>query len=232
MSKNRKNRSSYIPRKMVSDSQKKTPTRVSLPCEYHQKIATLPLSRFKDCLCNNNVYALVISGHPEPIALLNAWKNIQIEYADQIGDEEHKLYCTILKQVLELETNYKLVLFCIEALKIIFMQNWADELNNLVDANFDYEGKDKFKNLDNAFNRAKSIKINIDIQTERLNVLRKNENSDKRTAESFDSNLITLSDHAGFRIADDITVFEYCERISRLNKFIETQKRKPYAGHR
>jgi hypothetical protein len=37
----------------------------------------------------------------------------------------------------------------------------------------------------------------------------------------FESILITLSDHAGYHIKDDITVYEFGERIRRLNHYIK-----------
>jgi hypothetical protein len=33
--------------------------------------------------------------------------------------------------------------------------------------------------------------------------------------------LITISDHAKYEITDDITVFQFCERIRRYNSLIE-----------
>lgn len=224
-------RLSFIQSRAAGNLAKRTLTEMDrTSARYYQTISKLPLKNFKECMCEGNLAALIIEGFPLPKELTIAWSTIQIQYADAIGEGEHKLRCMAFKSLIERKTDYKIALTAIKMLGMPEIENYpenktpyAQELNNLIDANFSYEMPDKYDHLKNAIARIKGIKLAIDLAQIKVDAM-ESKPSGKRSVESFDSNLITLSDHAGYALTDSITVFEYCDRIRRLNLFIEASK--------
>jgi len=104
-------------------------------------------------------------------------------------------------------------------------------LNKLLHTNivFDVNNAEQYDgNLLRCLNRSKSIKINIDLKKIALSKLEEKYNSKdgKATREYYMGILISLSDEAGYHLQEDITVWEFCERIRRYKKAAETLKNK------
>ena len=221
--------------------------------KYHTTITTLPLSKFIDVVVDKNLLALVFSGSPVEgdMNLLNAaWAKINEEYADAIGDGEQQIYLQALKDVTSLKINIQVARALIEVLEktaamIVepdrmddveaYIIKFQDRLNKLLDSNlkFDRNNRDDYlKALKGCTNRAKAFKIDLDLKNMHLEALEKTRNPDTGKADKaftrqyFQSILITISDHARYQIGDDITVFQFCERIRRYNSYIE-QMQKP-----
>src|SRR5690349_12261785 len=66
---------------------------------FYRSISNLPLYKYRDCLVNDNLAALIISGFPPESYLRLAWMDIRQEYADIMGDSEQKNYLKALKEV-------------------------------------------------------------------------------------------------------------------------------------
>lgn len=220
MPKKNKRSSLYIPSRGTSHSQRKRSTLVSTPAEYHQTIDTLLLRDFRKCV-DGNLFALVIKGVPTIEQLLTAWDDIQMQYADTIGDAEHQHAVNMMRDIILLKSDYNDVFFFVSLLRIGYLQEMADKLNDLVDANLDLRLPE---NLDNCIKRAAGIKISIDYLQLQYDAIKHKHRDEDKDDDYFISFLIALSDHAGFRIDDSITVKEYCERIKRLKKYHDVRK--------
>jgi hypothetical protein len=214
----------------------------------YSEVTTLPLRRFIQVVVDGNMAALVISGVPtaEDTPMLQAaWQTIYTQYIDLLGDGAQQVYLQALKAVAILKINIQLANSFVEVLtKIQPVQVEADradqfngqvreiesKLNKLLGTNFQFNRQDPeayLKLLKGCSNRAKAFKIDLDLKEIHLKALdakREAENGDENKGYSrayFQSMLITISDHAKYEITDDITVFQFCERIRRYNSLIE-----------
>jgi len=203
--------------------------------KWYQNISTLPLERFIRCICDGNLGGLVISGasNPEQLAAIQqqlegAWSTIMEQYTQALGDHEYTLYISLFKEVSILEIDMDLVQKSVDFLKIMYHEKMAAELIALVEAPFILDPADVEQyilNLDNCIARAKIFALRHQMKAQQLMAIQKryeNGGNEKPTREYFQSVLITLSDHAKYHINERITVFQYCERIKRLNKYIST----------
>jgi len=191
---------------------------------FHRSIQTLPLRNFIDCLCNGNLTALIISGIPKQKELELAWRDIKMQYSDALSDGEHKLYLSLIKEIGILTATYNSVIFIVnEIMRHAYSPDFAAELNDLVDASFEFRWEDQedyHKKLNACINRAASIKINVDLKKMQMQGLSaKFEKGEESTPATFISVLISLSDFAKYTVTDSIVVFEYCDRIRRLNEY-------------
>lgn len=202
--------------------------------KWYRSITELPLNKFIDCLVNDNLAALVISGFPDQVTLSNAWTGIQYEYADARGDSEFKVYVQLLREAAGKKNDLNRIYIAIKELSVILefepksdeiiamRDHYAQQLNDLVTSRFtfDFNDPDKYvANLQRCYTRSGGLKISLGLLAAKLEAIeRKFGEKSKTDASYFQALLITLSDAAGYVIKDDITVFEFCERIKRLNK--------------
>ncbi len=195
--------------------------------KWYQNINELPLRNFIAVLCDKNIYALIISGHPELNDLYKSWDEINMQYADMIKDHEYRFYITTSNMLARLEIRYKKCIAIIEELKPRYVEQFARMLNIELSSSFKFDVRfpeDYDKDLKGARTRTGGMKIEIDLKRLMLEGLEKRfaEKRGPATKESFQSMLIALSDHVKYPIKDDITVFEYCTRVHRLNEYIES----------
>lgn len=191
------------------------------------------MSNFITVSVDGNVHALVIAGHPDIEDLYKAWEKIGWQFADAIKDSEYTMYSRLSNEVLQLEIDYKRICMLVEALKIAYCDKFKDKLNQLLGTKMKFNVHDKAsydKDIRSAKTRSTGIMINIELKRASLEALEPaNKNSGKKvTREYFQSMLISLSDYAEYRITDSITVFEYCERIHRLNEHYKRMKSVKY----
>lgn len=206
----------------------------------YQSIIDLPLNCFIEVAVNGNLSALIISGFPTPDQLADAWSNINIQYADAMGNNQHRFQSTLLKEVTLLSTTYKQINTLAELLLMccaenIYPANLFAELNILTKSNMPFTKDDpelNIKNIKRCLNRAKSIKIQLDIKSGQLEAMHLQENKEnpvvKLSKEWFISILISLSNHAGYRITETITVFEFVDRLKRYNDYSEQLKKQQH----
>lgn len=198
---------------------------------FYRSISNLPLYKYRDCVVNDNLAALIITGFPQQSDLRSAWLDIRQEYADIIGDNEQKNYLNALKEVNLLNCTLEQIKICIEWLGkcLAFLPNpavqeyvnkFGSDLNSFLDAAFifDYNDPETYKaNLIKAERRSKGIKLSLDVALVNEEALRPAADQQKPDDAYFQNILINLSDAAGYYITDTITVLEFAQRIKRLN---------------
>lgn len=195
--------------------------------KWYQGIATLPLSRYIDVAVDGNYSALIISGFPSQLELQLAWSKIQQEDADAAGDHEHKLYISLFTDINAIKIKLIEVRELVKNMVNVYHHSFADRLNNLLLTNFKFnpeKPEEYFKLLQGCLNRAKGWQLDLELKEIHFKAIQeKNETKGvKLTREYFQSILITISDHAKYPlISDNITVFEFRERIKRYNHHCE-----------
>lgn len=214
--------------------------------QYYKNIVDLPLTRYIDVAVNDNLSALTIEGFPTELQLLEAWTEIRSQYADAMGDVEHRMYLRLLKDVTILSADYetiqKLAHFLLgfhcetflrhaEVNKDIFdeVHAIALQINKILHTSFKFDPyiPEEFRNeLKRSLNQSKALKIRLDMKKIEFDVIRKgHESAEPPTKEYFHGILITLSDHAKLPLNDSISVYEFCERVQRYNYYL-SQKQK------
>lgn len=190
----------------------------------YQHINELPLSRFIECLVDNNLKVLIISGVPEEDVLNEAWANIYEQYVEAIGDSENKMYLRLLKDIAKLDNKLKIIELIVKVLATPYRDNSAQELimelNKLCNTNFKFNDPSE---LQRCINRSKSIKIQLELKMAQFKEMQNKMESHNKmpTREYFLSILITLSDYSKYEITDSITVYSFCERMKRFKHYCE-----------
>lgn len=209
---------------------------------FYQSIDELPLNRFVDCLVDDNLKALVITGDPTNEQLYEAWGNISADYAERIGNHEFKLYKSLYRELELLRITLKQIHFIaaraneetgVEAgiLRICYTQYFHNQLNKLLNTrcrlNYN-DAKSYHAELDKCINRSKAIKIKIDLKLLSFEAIEKKNNArpgEKPTRQYFTSILVTLSDHAKYSLPETMKMGEYCERLKRFFEACENSKK-------
>lgn len=209
--------------------------------KYHQTIYDLPLSKFIDCIVDGNLSALIIHGLPTIEQLSEAWQNILSEYSENVGTQEYRLYVQMYKEVSILSITLNQIRILAHRggegipagiLRMVYDEGLCKELNGLLKTglHFDWNNQDDYhKNLDKCINRSGSIKIKYDLLNIRFKAIEeknKGKAGVKMDRQYFISILVTLSDHAKYRIEESITMGEYCERVKRFSDYCESMKNK------
>ncbi len=221
------NQSQYTKKDLSGDTQPlTTQLQEDIPStKLYQHINELPLSRFIECLVDNNLKALIISGVPHEDALNEAWANIYEQYVEAIGDNENKMYLLLYKEITKTAIDISLIDKLIEVLQTYRVKNFEDMLNGALKTNFKFDAskpEEYEKLLKRCQNRSKSININHNLKKLQLEAMQKKAEgkSQKPTKEHFSSVLNVLSKHNAYRVnAADITVYEYIDLIQLMNQF-------------
>jgi hypothetical protein len=196
----------------------------------YQHINDLPLYLFVDCIVDKRYPVLVIHGTFTQEEILNAWYLIVDQYNAALGDSENKLSLSLYKIILTKETDYEQILCAINVLSSIYDQYFANALNKLLGTQFKFDPSDADAYLDmlkRCKNRAKGIKLELDRRKLEFEAIQQRQEGEKTepTREYFQTILINLSDYAKYQIDDKIKVFEFCERVKRLAKYLEKMQR-------
>lgn len=199
---------------------------------YYQHINKLPLSRFIDALCDDNLQALVIDGEPSKEQLESAWGDIQQQYADALGDMEYRLYLSLFKEIGKLSISIQQAELMLSAVSRFYVPLFVKKLNELMGTKKVLNVEDRAgydRQLKEWDSRKKGVEIQLELKTISFNKLQKKmeERNTKPTREYFGSMINLLEEHFGAKIEEEsITVFRYVDRVKRLNKQIENNLKK------
>lgn len=196
-------------------------------CKWYLNIFELPLSNFEECLINNNLSALIISGFPDPKELNTTWENIMQEYSEMLGNSEYGMYVALFKEVEVLKIKYETVLFLIKALRTYQSRIFCDELNTFLftDCKFNFADTKSYNaELDKCERQSGAKKIQLDLKLIEFEEIKKKvvgSDDGKIDKNYFTSVLIILSKHNNYRITKSIFVNEYCEYLNQFTQYSE-----------
>lgn len=167
--------------------------------------------------------AVVKSGNPPEHEILKAENELRIQYADAIGDAEYRMYVNTIKEVATLEMTLSQIYSLVKVLNDAYVPQFVTALNRLLQFQlvFDVTKPQEYdENLRRALRRSDGIKIRLHLKRGTLMKMEaKYSGSGKVSREYYLGVLVSLSNDAGFRMNEnDITVWEFCERIKRLNR--------------
>ena len=189
-----------------------------------RSINSLPLKRFIVCAVRGKLKALIISGDVPEDALQDTWLDIQQQYAEALGDTETSLTLNLYKQIVKLATTLSQVHRCLDVLENVYVKQFADALNELLSTSFPFDvtKPDAYDaNLKSCLTRSMNLELNMELKSASYEAMKGKSEGKPLTEEYFQDMLITLSDHAKYAVTDEITVYQYTQRITRLNRYIE-----------
>jgi hypothetical protein len=208
------------------------PSKPVLPSEspsakWYQTIAELPLSEFIKVAVDGNLSALIISGFPTEQQLRKAWEDISSDYADMIGDHEARLYFQLTRDLTVMTITLNQIEHLVKLLSDYRYPPMEKMLNDILRTRFHFTENRKAE-LKKCLAMSKGISLKKDLKEMQLAGMRTKFEKEETapTREYFQAILITLSDFAKYHISEHITTYEFCERIHRLNKALETKKAK------
>lgn len=109
---------------------------------YHS-IHEMPLAKLITCVCDDDLSALVIEGHPTAEDLLTAWETINAEFLDSMKDDNMQYVDKLTKDYNLLITKYNVITLLIEAVKYIPVDYLIDELKRWYELPAALNPKDK-----------------------------------------------------------------------------------------
>lgn len=222
----------------------------SRPLKLYHDIHSMPLSRYMDCDCDENLFALVITGNATIEQLNDAWANIKEQVAEIGGNDTHSLLRSLYKEVSELSLLYQEIISIVDSLRLtmaicieksydlpqdIFDQQKANhkKLNKYLNSNFkfniwDVEGY--VRDLSGIIIRSGSIKIKLDLRMMAYEQVKSKVQSagtgEKRTRQYYDRLLINISDYSKYEITEEVTVSKFFERVKRYTEYCKTLQNK------
>lgn len=202
-----------------------------LSLSLYLNITELPLKNYIEGTVNGNVSAIIKTGVcDDPEKLLAAWHDIRQQYAEVIGDQETKLFLSLYKEINRLAISIEQVKMLVQTLQKYYTKQFADGLNRVLGTSFAFDIEDREtydKDLQRCLNRSKGYQVQMELKMAQFKAVQEKQQTPGQEASIsyYQSVLITLSDHAGYRVDDSITVFEFCDRIKRLNKAMEDAKK-------
>jgi hypothetical protein len=198
---------------------------------YYTSIHKLPLEKFIDVYIDGDLQALVIEGEPTDQQLQSAWEDILLQYSDAISSPQQEMYVKKCAQIQKKTLFYNIAVSLISILRTCFVQHFADRLNSMLTTSFKFDitcRETYLHELQRCENRLNGNKLRIDLLQDEIEGLTRNYAGKltQPTREDFQRTLITLSDHAGRDLDETtITVFAYCERLKRYNKWAEQKEK-------
>lgn len=207
-----------------------TPTTATSRSIY-RNIAELPLYLFIDAEIDGKLHSLVIEGPYTEIEIQNTWYKILDQFNAAMGDHESRLYLSLFKQIALKQIDIEAIEEIVHILKTIgYSDRMGKLLNNMLMANivFTPDNPEQYQTqLQRCLGMKAGLKLSLDLKTLEFNAIKKRNKGKTVTPsrEYFSSVLINLSDHAKYLVDDKITVFEYCERLRRLTKFLDKNAR-------
>jgi hypothetical protein len=89
------------------------------------------LDKFIECLCNDNLEALVISGNPPKEVLQATWDDLHLKYVEIIGGEDVQDRIKLIKEIAILTFNIERIEALLEVLAVAPTEGLFNQLYNL-----------------------------------------------------------------------------------------------------
>jgi hypothetical protein len=155
--------------------------------------STLPMENFLQCLCDENLKALVIEGAATEEQLSEAWIMILAEYYELKGDVEEDTI-TLSRDVRRLENHLWLLHQCVEFLKVRWSDSIADSVNKLGYPFKPLSKENYIEDLAKVVNKSKTRYIHLQQLIKELEKKVEKTGNQKPTRDYFDSMLINIEE--------------------------------------
>jgi hypothetical protein len=165
-------------------------------------INKLTVAKFEDCLCDQNLSVLVVSGSPSDVDLIECWSNLYAQYLDILGDAE-TIYLLQLEAEIE-QLNFKIVTtegiismlrFFHVSLLVDTLKGFGFNTKSLTLGNSSYE-----HGLNQILGKLAHLKLKLDIKRKELAQITEEEKESTVTRERLITQRMRLSKFMGYAI--------------------------------
>ncbi len=203
-----------------------SPIKSNTSYHLYNDCSKLPLDKFIDCLIDNDLQQLIISGTATESKLQEIWDQIYIQYLQLSQDGSYNETLELFKEIDQLKSKITIVNNTIRYLQIKFDQDLVDIINgfalrcNIIES-------DRDETLINKLNlvvaRMKKWFPRLSQKEKELEELR-NKNTVKIDRSYFDDALEAMSQQKGFVIeASKITVSRFCRSLVKMNEQVQKE---------
>jgi hypothetical protein len=183
-----------------------------------------------DCLFDNDLTALIISGEPTEAELIAAWDKVYTHYCQLSGGSYNEVF-ELSNQINVLNAKIFIVNGTVIHLQQVYSKELVDILNNLglkCTLKLEDTGDVLISKLNTVVTRAKKWVIEMEQLQKDLKKIRET-NTEKMDRSNFDDQLEALSSHYGYHVeASRITVARMCRGLDRMQQ--EYIKRQAYGN--
>jgi hypothetical protein len=188
------------------------------------------MDRFLDCLFDDDLSVLIISGSPTKDDLHDAWNRIYLEYCSLMQDKTYNELFEKSKEIISLQAKISLVNGIVRHLCLAYTEELVKMLDGLGLRSKilpEDDGDVLEKKLASVISRAKKWVTQLDIQQGELQKLRQKNENGKGGREYFDDTLSILSKFMGYHVKEsEITVSRFCRDVNRMNEFLLKEEMK------
>jgi hypothetical protein len=96
-----------------------------------ERIEELRLDQFIDCICDQKLQVLILSGEPSAADLLECWSNLYAQYLDILDDSETLYIIQLQKEVGLLQHKILLAEAIIKVLRFMHVEQLVQDLKEL-----------------------------------------------------------------------------------------------------
>lgn len=165
----------------------------SRPLSLYRGCNTLPMEVFVQCLCDENLEALVIEGRATKEQLHHAWIMILAEYYELKGDVDGQQWL-LSRDVMRLQNHLMLLDYCVEFLKTRWSDSIAGSINKLGYTFRPASKEDYSDELNRVVQKSKTKYIHLQQMIKELEVQVKKVEGKKPTRDYFDTMLINIEE--------------------------------------
>lgn len=187
----------------------------------------LPLSRFIDCVLDNNLAALVIEGEPSESELKQAWDIIYLQYCQLSQAGSYNEALELNREIEDLRAKIQLTNACVQVLAIRYEPDVVGLLNFFAlrcDVLQDDEGDVLIGKLNMVIGRAKKWAVMLEQKQKQFDTLQGTEMK-KIDRGHFDDLIDALSTFKKYQVeADRITVSLFYKGLANMQAYYEKQQ--------
>lgn len=183
---------------------------------------------FLDCLYDDELKVLIISGEADEAELRAAWNKVYLEYCSLMQENSYNEVFDLTVQINWYNARIDLVDRIVVHLKMAFDQVLIDILNGedmRLQCNVKEEDRDGalIAKLNRVVSKAKKWLVELEIAEARLEELQ-SETAEATTREDFEDSVLVIGKYNGYHIKKmEITVSEYCRMLKKLDKEYQRQ---------
>jgi len=163
------------------------------PLSLYRGCNNLPMEIFIQCLCDENLDALVIEGKATKEQLHHAWVMILAEYYELKGDVDGEQWL-LSRDVMRLENHLTLLDRCVEFLKTRWSDSIAESINKLGYTFRPASKGDYWEELNRVVQKSKTKYIHLQQMIKELEAQVKKVEGKKPTRGYFDNMLIHIEE--------------------------------------
>lgn len=181
--------------------------------------------QFKKCICESDFNTLIVSGHPTPEQIAEAWINLFYEYCDLAEDAEVRMRTKLMAEIELLESKYDVASDWISIIEIRPSEKISQALR-VIDLDFEFNPDEPIQYKAD-IHRAKAeliyLKIVLKIKKAEFKAnLEKVSTQDSVNEKYFATIYFNINNYSKREAVNDMSfVSEYCAALRSFSSYVD-----------